>query len=133
MTDNGLGRRGPEKDKPRSLTPKEQKEILTRWEAESYPVVERRGEVGPEVKDWLTKLETGEEVQLPQPITDDQTGQALVKPAAPQEPKIVLPLDEQSYVAGFKKTVYDSIRWLVEWIRRIILMFPERAVFKVKS
>ena len=117
-------------DEPQVPSPKEQKEILTKIErGEKFPIVERKPEVGPEVKDWLTKLETGEEIQLPSPVTDT-FGQVLVKPAAPQKPKIVLPLDEPTYVAGFKKSVYDSIRWLVEWIKRVILMFPERAVFR---
>ena len=117
-------------DGPQAPSPKEQKEILSRIEkGEKFPVVERKPELGLEVKDWLTELETGEEIQLPQPVTDT-TGQVLVKPAAPQKPKIVLPLDEPTYTVGFKKTVYDSIRWLVEWIKRIIMMFPERAVFR---
>lgn len=117
-------------DEPQVPGPKEQKEILTRIEkGERFPVVERKAEIRPEVKDWLTELETGEEIQLPQPVTDD-SGQALIKPTAPQQPKIVLPLDEPTYTAGFKTTVYDSIRWLVEWIKRIILMFPERTVFR---
>ena len=110
--------------------PKEQKEILTRWETEWHPVIERRGEVGPEIKDWLAELETGEEIQLPQPVTDDRTGQVLVKPTTPQRPKIVLPLDKISYIAGFKKTVQDSLRWLTEWVKRMIMMFPERAIFR---
>jgi len=108
---------------------KEKKEILSRIEKEKFPIVERKAEIGSEVKDWLTELETGEEIQLPTPVTDD-SGQILVKPAAPQKPKIILPLDEATYQAGFKKTVYDSLRWLVEWAKRVILMFPERTVFR---
>ena len=96
-------------DEPQVPGPKEQKEILTRIESgEKFPIVERKAEVGPEVKDWLTKLETGEEIQLPQPVTD-QAGQVLVAPTAPQQPKIVLPLDEPTYTTGFKKSVHDSI------------------------
>ena len=117
-------------DEPQVPGPKEQKEILTSWETEKYPIVERRSEVGPEVKDWLTELETGEEIQLPQPVTDYRTGQVLVEPTTPQKPKISLPLDKTSYVAGFKKTVQDSLRWLAEWVKRTIMMFPERAVFR---
>jgi len=117
-------------NEPQSPGPKEQKEILTRIESgEKFPIVERKAEIRPEVKDWLTELETGEEIQLPQPVTD-QTGQVVVKPAAPQQPTIILPLDEPTYTTGFKKTVNDSVRWLVEWIKRVVLMFPERTVFK---
>lgn len=110
--------------------PKEQKEILSRIETgEEFPIVEHKGEIGPEVKDWLTELETGEEIQLPQKVTDD-TGQVIVKPFTPQKPKIVLPLDEPAFQAGFKKSIGDSLRWLVEWMKRVALMFPKRTVFK---
>ena len=110
--------------------PKEQKEILGRIETgEKFPVVERKGEVGPEVKDWLTELETGEEIQLPQPVTDD-AGMPVVKPFTPQRPQIVLPLDQLTYQAGFKKGISDSVRWLVEWMKRAMLLFPKRTTFK---
>lgn len=117
-------------NQPQVPGPKEQKEILTRLEkTEKHPVVERKAEIGAEVKDWLTELETGEEIQLPQPVID-KGGQVLIKPTAPQQPKIVLPLDEPTYQVGFKKSVHDSIRWLVEWFKRVLLLFPERATFK---
>lgn len=130
VTDNGLGRRAPKLDEPQVPSPKEQKEILARIEAgERFPIAERKAEIGPEVKDWLAELETGEEVQLPKPVTDED-GQVLIKPAAPQKPKIALLVDEPTFQKGFKKSVSDSIRWLVEWIKRVILMFPERTIFK---
>lgn len=114
-------------------SPKEQKEILSRIESgmgmEKVPVVERKAEVGPEVKDWLKKLEEGEEIQLPQPVTDD-SGQPLVQPAASQQPQIILPLDEDQFGAAFRKTVYDSIRWLAEWCKRLLRMLPGRVVFR---
>lgn len=114
-------------------SPKEQKEILSQIESglgmEKVPVVERKAEVRPEVKDWLRKLEEGEEIQLPQPVTDN-SGQPLVQAAAPQQPTIILPLDEPSYLIGFKKTIYDSLRWLAEWCRRILRMLPDRVVFR---
>lgn len=130
-TDDGLGRRLPKTDEPQMPSPKEQKEILTRMETgETFPVVERKGEVGKEVKDWIKEVKTAGEIELPSPVKDDQTGQVLVKPTAPQQPKIILPLDQPTFSTGFKKSVSDSIRWLVELIKRMILMFPERTVFR---
>lgn len=117
-------------DIPGRTGPKEQKEILSRIEtSEEFPVVERKAEVSPEVKDWLTELETGEEIQLPQPVIDD-SGLPIVKPAVPQKPKIVLPLDEKFYQSGLKQSINDSLRWLVEWIKRALLLAPERTIFK---
>lgn len=119
---------------PQVPSPKEQKEILSRMEQgvdwEKVPVVERRAEVGAEVKDWMEKLEEGEDIQLPQPVTDD-AGQVLVQAAANQQPKIVLPLVEEKYKIGLKSSISDSIRWLAEWCKRLLKMFPTgRVVFR---
>lgn len=130
VVDQPLVRRGPKPPEPQKPGPKEQKEILSRIETgEEFPVVERKGEVGPEVKDWLTELETGEEIQLPQPVTDD-SGMPIVKPFTPQKPQIILPLDEPTFQAGFKQSVASSFRWLVEWVKRVLLLVPERTEFK---
>jgi len=108
----------------------DQKEILSRIETgEEFPVIERKAEVEPEIKDWLTELETGQEIQLPQKVTDD-AGQVMVKPATPQKPQIILPLDELTFQTGFKQNVANSIRWLVEWMKRVLLLAPERTTFK---
>lgn len=121
---------------PQTPTPKEQKEILTQIEQasglEKVPIVERKAEVGPEVKDWMQKLEEGEEIQLPQPVTDD-AGQPIVQSAAPQQPKIILPLDEEEFLAGLKKTVKDSVRWLAEWCQRLLKMFPGKAGLRISK
>jgi len=76
---------------------------------------------GQEVKGWLEKLEKGEAVNLPQPVVDD-FGQVLVQSAAPQKPKIVLPLDDKSLVFGLTQNVFTSIRWLTQWCLRLIKM-----------
>lgn len=115
------------------FSPKEQKEILSEIEQgvgmEKVPVVERKAEMRPEMRGWIRKLEEGEEIQLPQPVTDG-AGQPIVQAAAPQQPQIILPLDEDQFVAALRKTVYDSIRWLAEWCRRLLKMFPGRIAFK---
>ncbi len=116
---------------------KEQKEILGKvfGEEEKAPIVE----VGktPEIKEkevesWLERLEKGEEVTLPGPVTDDQ-GRALVEPAAPPKPEIVLPLTKMEVKSGLHHKVVDSIRWLAEWCRRIIKMTKGRLKFAAKK
>ena len=42
----------------------------------------------------------------------------------------VLPLDEFTFQASFKQSVANSIRWLVEWMKRVLLLAPERTEFK---
>lgn len=99
---------------------------------EQAPVVEVSPpkEVGPEVKDWLTKLETGEDIQLPQMVIDDQ-GQPLVSPAAPQQVTVTLPLtDEEMNRALHLKIIYAA-RWLAEWMKRLIKIIGGKFTYKI--
>ena len=89
-------------------------------------------EVGPEVKDWLTRLETGEEIQLPQIVTDDQ-GQPLVSPSAPQQVAVSLPLtDEEMNRALHLKIIYAA-RWLAEWMKRLVKIIGGKFTYKVNK
>ncbi len=83
-----------------------------------------------EVESWLERIERGEDINLPQPVTDDQTGQVLVSPAQPKEPQIVLPVTQVVVQKGLHMKIWDSVRWLAEWSLRILKMFPGRAVYK---
>lgn len=109
---------------------KEQKEALPKVEPEKVVITEiKEPEPSKEVEGWMEKLEKGEEVQLPQPVTDDY-GQILVQSAAPQKPKIILPLDSTELVSGLRKKVVNSIRWLAEWCLRVLKIWPERVEYK---
>ena len=115
-------------------SPKEQKEILTQLdrakEKEKAPVYEyKEPEVSPEVEGWLEKLEKGEEIRLPQPVTDDQ-GQVVLDDSTPQEPKIVLPLTKEEMERGLHKKVWESMRWLAEWCKRLIKKASGRVFYK---
>jgi len=78
----------------------------------------------PEVPEIPREIEQGQviqgaTVQLPQPVTDDQ-GRVLVKPPAPQQPKITLPLTQDQVQTGLTQKVSDSFRWLAEWCQRLL-------------
>jgi hypothetical protein len=98
---------------------------------EKAPIVETvpPKELGPEVKDWLTKVETGEEVQLPRPVYDT-SGQVLIQPAAPQKVTVKLPLDDQGIKAGLTYKIIDSIRWLAEWCLRLIKITAGKFIYR---
>ena len=83
-----------------------------------------------EVAGWLERLERGEDIHLPTPVTDDQTGQVLVEPASLEHPEIVLPVSEEVVKKGLHLKVWDSLRWLAEWSLRVWKMFPGRVVYK---
>ena len=76
---------------------------------------------GKEVESWMEKLEKGEDINLPQPVTDD-FGQTLVQPAVPQKPKIILPMTEEEINIGLTKKIVNSIRWMAEWCLRLFKM-----------
>ncbi len=86
-------------------------------------------ETGPEVKDWLTKLETGEEIRLPQPVTDD-TGQVMLDNAAPQQVTVTLPLTEEEINRALHIKIIYSLRWLAEWTKRLIKIVGGKFLYK---
>ena len=108
---------------------KEQKEGFVPTEVVP-PVELREEEHGEEVEGWLERLERGEDINLPQPVTDDQTGQVLVTAAKPKDPEIVLPVTAAVAEKGLHMKVWESMRWLAEWSLRILKMWPGRAVYR---
>lgn len=109
-----------------------EKEILNQLfsdDGEKYPVIdaEPNPEVAKEIQSYIKKVE--KEQFLAQPITDNY-GQPLVSPPAPQQPKIVLPITQNQYLAGFKQKVTESIRWLVTWCGRLVKILGNRADFR---
>lgn len=109
--------------------PKEQKEGF--GSGEVAPTLEMGEEAEEEeIESWAERLERGEDVNLPAPVTDDQTGQVLVAPAKPSEPDLVLPVTEEEIKKGLHLKIWESLRWLAEWSMRVFKMFPGRVVYK---
>ena len=109
--------------------PKEQKDAFA--PSEAVRPLEAAETHEEEVESWLERLERGEDINLPQPVTDDQTGQVLVAPARQtQPPEMVLPVTEAVVKKGLHVKIWDSLRWLAEWSMRIFKMFPGRVVYQ---
>lgn len=107
----------------------EPKETLVS-EREKVPIVERKeGEIKPEIKDYVTKVETAAEISLPQPVTDDQ-GQIIVDNTQPKKVKITLPLTEEEMRRGLYHKIVDSIRWLAEWCQRLIKIAHGKFIYQ---
>lgn len=100
--------------------------------AEKVPVVEPgpAKELEPEVKDWLERLETGEEIQLPQPVTDDQ-GQVIMDSATPQQVTIILPMSEEKINQALSLKIIYSLRWLAEWVKRLTKIITRKFIYKL--
>ena len=99
--------------------------------AGSVEVIPEQPDISPELAEHIEVVERGE-VQLPGPIDmGTHEGQPIaIQPTAPQQPNIILPMAQSDFVAGNKQPVSDAWRWLVEWMKRIILKYPGRAVYR---
>ena len=82
-----------------------------------------------EVKTWMEKVEQATSSQ-PQQV-NDASGQPLLTPTAPQDPKVTLPVTQGTFARGFKKTWLDAGRWLSVFVWR--LMKINKGNFKFKS
>jgi len=81
-----------------------------------------------DIKTWMEKVEQASSSQ-PQQVNDD-SGQPLLTPTAPQNPKIVLPITRSTFVKGFKKTFTEAGRWLSVFFFRFIKMKKGEVTFK---
>jgi hypothetical protein len=87
-------------------------------------------EISPEVEGYLEEVRENI-AQLPQEIVvaDGNSLDAGVAKAAPQ-PVVVLPITQDDEEKGAKKNSKFSIRWLVEWSRKIMKMFAGQVVYQ---
>ncbi len=79
----------------------------------------------PEVETWMRKVEKAQTTT----VTDD-TGQPLLTPTQPQNPKIVLPVTRKAFGDGFKKKIEEAGRWLSTFVWRLIKIKKGEVVFK---
>jgi hypothetical protein len=89
--------------------------------------VEARTKVPENIKNWLEKIE-GDPVQMR--TVNDDSGQPLLQTSAPQDPRVVLPITRQKFVAGFKKTIDEAGKWLSTFILRLIKIKEGNVKFK---
>jgi hypothetical protein len=100
-------------------------------EQEKVPVVERP--TTPEISPEIGKVQpvVGEEISLPQPITDE-TGQVIVDTPIPQQVAVSLPLTEEEMSRALHLKIIYSLRWLAEWCRRLIKMVGGKFLYTAK-
>lgn len=100
-------------------------------ETAEIEVIPESPEISPELAEHVERVVRGE-IELPGPIEAGiHEGQPVtIQPASPRQPNIVLPLTRADFTAGPNQPVSSSWRWLYEFVKRIILMFPGRAVYR---
>lgn len=94
-------------------------------------VIPESPEISPELAEHVEKVVRGE-IQLPGPIKvgKHKGEEVTISPFTPQQPNIVLPLSQSDFQLGAKQPTSSAWLWLVEWIKRIILKNPGRAVYR---
>lgn len=84
-----------------------------------------------EVESFLTQVENHQE-QLPQEIVVAANEHNAILQPLPQ-PVVVLPITPEIEKQGSHKSADFSVRWLVEWSRKVIKMFTGRVVYRTAS
>ena len=123
----------PHTTQPVSSPRKEQKgQTMTgSLSPEHLPIQERslEFEAPPEVQQWVETKPDPIISTIPTPV-EDEFGEILLKASNVPKPNIILPIDEEELEKTFHHKVADSIRWLGEWCKRVIKVYPQRAYFK---
>lgn len=94
-----------------------------------YVETEKSPEIPVEVESYLQKVEQ-EDIQLPDEIViADQTQTPLASHYV-RQPVIVLPITPEVEAAGASKSPVTSVRWLVEFSRKLMKMFTGKVIYR---
>jgi len=98
-------------------------------EKDKFPVVEIKPtpDLTPETQHM--EVVVGEEITLPQPVTDD-TSQVVMDNVAPQQVVVKLPLTGQQMDQALHLKIIYSFRWLAEWVKRLLKIFGGKFIYK---
>ncbi|MBT3250054.1 MAG: hypothetical protein HN846_01250 [Candidatus Pacebacteria bacterium] len=91
---------------------------------------ETSGELPVEVESYLQKVEKHQDQKLSEVVIADGTATPSVSHPPVKKPVIVLPITIEEEKAGQKKSLHLSIRWLVEWSKKIMKMFAGEVIYK---
>jgi len=86
-------------------------------------------EVPVEVESYLQKVAENQD-QLPQEIVVADDGANFTTRDYPKTPVIVLPITPEIEQAGAKKSPQFSIRWLIEWSRKLMKVFSGMVIYR---
>lgn len=88
---------------------------------------EREVKVPTEVSNWMDKLERN---VTPSTYADPTSGQVILQPSAPTNPKVILPITQRSFLNGFALSTDEVHRWLSEFVFRFIKLKQGGVSFK---
>lgn len=90
---------------------------------------ERSPEIPPEVESYMEKVGSDPH-QMPHEVVISGQDIAITPPKTMTQPVIVLPITPEEEAVGEKKNPSFSIRWLVEWSRKIMRMFSGKVIYR---
>lgn len=91
---------------------------------------EQSGELPVEVESYLQKVEETQAQNLGEVVIADGTTTPSIAHPPVKKPVIILPITATEEKAGQKKPLHSSIRWLVEWSKKIMKMFTGEVIYK---
>ena len=86
-------------------------------------------EVPPEVEH--VEAIAGAEISLPKPITDTGGG-IILDNIAPQQVTVTLPLTEEEMQQALHLKIIYSLRWLAEWMKRLLKIVGGKFLYQFK-
>lgn len=92
--------------------------------------IEKNPELPPEVEGFINKVEQQAD-QLPKEIVIADAIKNLPQHhPLPKQPVVILPITPEIEKTGATKSPKFSVRWLVEWSRRIMKMFVGKVIYR---
>jgi len=97
--------------------------------AQAVAEYEKSPEIPVEVASYMEKV-VADENQVPQEIAIAGSDMTMMPVRVATTPVIVLPISPEEEALGSKKNPHASIRWLVEWSKKIMLVFSGKVIYR---
>jgi hypothetical protein len=94
-----------------------------------YVEQEKLPEIPVEVEAFIKRVENMQDLAPREVVIADGTNESAT-PQYPSRPVVVLPLSQDDEKAGAWKSPAWSIRWLIEWSRKIIKIFAGKVIYR---
>lgn len=94
---------------------------------------EKTPEIPVEVESYLKSVEADQRKSPPEIAIADGSMQTGNQQKSAKKPVVILPITPEEEKTGRRKPVHWSIRWLVEWSRRLMKVFKGKIIYQQES
>lgn len=105
---------------------------ITEPENVKYKEIGAELEHDNELEQWVKEIPDAQTINIRKPVKDDY-GQILIQASQVPKPNIVLPINQVEMEKALHHKIVDSIRWLYEWAKRNIKLYPKRVFYQKKE